>query len=384
MTYPNVAVFALCLLPLTGLSQSKEKWIDAPKSAWPQIALINTVQFKNGDRYIDPSFTYAGTGFLIDNGRDTLAATAKHALWIAKNKKSKAVEINAELKEWVMRPKGNTRDSAIMDRLLNEDPNEVLEGRGSSVTERDWIVFSVKITSAQLYPLKPRYTPLTPGEKVYILSNAYNDATTMVYEGTVLRKLGMDILIERNMQDHKGGSSGSPVIDANGFLIGIISSSSSDSKTGKGVSVAISTEYLANVLSKKAGLNDPKKDYGELLLKTAQERNAKAVIKQYLQLVQDPQNYYSYNLRSSDRNGLRETGIKLMEMKRFQDAVEILQFNARENSNFYLNYNLLAEAQLLHGDKKGAIKSYQVSTEKYPDAVNNPAFKALEKLLSKN
>ena len=383
MTYPNVAQFALLLLPLTGLTQSKEKWIDAPKSAWPQIALINTVQFKNGDRYIDPSFTYAGTGFLIDNGHDTLAATAKHALWIAKNKKSKAVEINAELKEWVMRPKGNTRDSAIMDRLLNEDPNEVLEGRGSSVTERDWIVFSVKKSSAQIYPLKPRYTPLIPGEKVYILSYAYSDSTTMIYEGTVLRKLGMDILIERNMQDHKGGSSGSPVIDANGFLIGIISSSSSDSKTGKGVSVAISTEYLANVLNKKQGLNAPKKDYGELLLKTAQERNAKAVIKQYLQLIQDPQNYYTYNLRSSDRNGLRETGIKLMEMKRFQDAVEILQFNARENSNFYLNYNLLAEAQLLLGDKTGAIKSYQISTLKFTDPQENEAFQALKKLIDK-
>jgi len=157
----NHSYFALLLsfllsLPLTG--QIKEAWIDLPVNQWPKIALINTVEYKNGDHYIAPSFSYAGTGFLIDNGRDTLAATAKHVLWIAKNKQSKAVEINAELKQWIMRPKGNTSETAIMERLLNEDANETLEGPTSSIIERDWIVFAVKKPSASLYPLKPRYS----------------------------------------------------------------------------------------------------------------------------------------------------------------------------------------------------------------------------------
>jgi len=193
----------------------------------------------------------------------------------------------------------------------------------------------------------------------------------------------MDILIERNMQEHKGGSSGSPVIDANGFLIGIVSSSSTDNKSGKGVTVAVSTEYLANVLSKKTNLNAPKMDYGALLLKTVEEKKAKDAISQYLHLIQDPQSFYTYNLRSANQNGLREVGVKLMEKKRYQDAVEILQFNIKENTGYYLNFNLLAEAQVLLGDKKGAIHSYQISTQKFPNPEQNGAFKALETLLEK-
>jgi tetratricopeptide (TPR) repeat protein len=383
MNHSNCALlFSILLsLPLTG--QIKEAWIDLPINQWPKIALINTVEYKNGDHYIAPSFSYAGTGFLIDNGRDTLAATAKHILWIAKNKQSKAVEINADLKEWAMRPKGNTSETVIMERLLNEDSNETLEGPTSSILERDWIVFAVKKPSASLYPLKPRYSELIPGEKVFILSCAYDDSTAKVHEGTILRKLGMDILIERNMQEHKGGSSGSPVIDANGFLIGIVSSSSTDNKSGKGVTVAVSTEYLANVLSKKKDLNAPKSDYGTLLLKTVEEKKAKDAISQYLHLIQDPQSFYTYNLRSANQNGLREVGVKLMEKKRYQDAVEILQFNIKENSGYYLNFNLLAEAQVLLGDKKGAIQSYQISTQKFPNPEQNGAFKALGTLLEK-
>ena len=87
---------AFFILPLFTVAQQKESWVDLPKEQWPVIALTNHVQYKNGDRYLAPSFTYAGTGFLIDTGKDTLAATAKHVLWIAKNKKSTGTQINGE------------------------------------------------------------------------------------------------------------------------------------------------------------------------------------------------------------------------------------------------------------------------------------------------
>ena len=299
------------LLPLIGLAQNREYWIDRPIGEWPQIALVNHVQYKNGDQYIDPSFTYAGTGFLIDTGKDTLAATAKHVLWIAKNTSSETVQINKELERWVMTPKTNTRDSVVVDRLMNEDGNEILEGPRSTITERDWIVFTVKAASANLHPLKPRYTALEPDEKVYIPTCAYADSACSVYQGKLLRKEGMDLLIELNINKNLGGSSGSPVIDANGHLIGILSSGTQDQVTGKNVKVAVSTEYLYRVLYKKAGYNTPKEDYGELILKTVLEQGLEKAIKQFVDLKNDPQNYYRYNLRSSNKNGLRETGKKI-------------------------------------------------------------------------
>lgn len=370
-------------ITLACLAQKRETWIDKPKESWPQIALINKVQFKNGDQYVHSSFAYAATGFLINNGKETLAATAKHVLWIAKNKKTKAVELNNDLESWKMFPKGNPKDSAVIGSLLNEDNAEILEGRNSTILERDWVFFSVKSASPNIYPLKPRYTALKPNEKVYILSCAYTDSVATIHEGKILKKQGMDILIERNMKEHLGGSSGSPVIDANGYLIGVISSSSSDGSTGKGVSVAISTEYLLDVLKKKKELNKPKQDYGKLILETALQKGSKQAIQQYKSLAANPKNYYVYNLRSADRNGLRETGEKLMELKKIKEAVDILKFNAEINPSYFFNFNLLAKAYLLDGNKEEAIKTYQLSTQKLNDKAENEAFKELEKLTDK-
>jgi hypothetical protein len=380
MKIPNPLFHFLTFLSVTGFAQVKERWINKPISEWPKIALINEVRFKNGDRYIDPSFKYAGTGFLIDNGGDTLAATAKHILWIAKNKQSKGTEINKALREWIMRPKGDTRDSAIIDQLLNEDPHEQLEGKGSTVQDRDWIVFSVKKSTPNLYALKPRYTQVKSGEKVYILSCAYDDSLCTVHEGKVYQKLGMDILIKRDMKTHKGGCSGSPVIDANGYLVGVISGSTG-SKAGN-VSVAISTEYLQDVLRKKVKLNEPKKDYGELIYSTVLNEGTKRAIKQYQALVKDPNNYYLYNLRSPNRNGMRETAERLMASGRNAEAVTIMKFNNKVGLDFYENYNLLAKAELAIGNRSGAVKAYKASI-KANDNKDNQAYAELRRLINK-
>jgi hypothetical protein len=299
---------------------------------------------------------------------------------VARNKKTKTVQVNDQLQRWTLRPKGNHRDSATVDRLLNEDSTEILEGKASSVTERDWIIFTVKQSSPALHPLKPRYTPMKPGEKIYILSNAYADSAATIHTGKVLSKLGLDILIERDLPDHLPGCSGSPVIDTNGYLVGIVSSSSTDGKTGKAVTIATSTEYLQDVLLKKDSLNTPKKDYGELILQTVLKKGTQAALQQYRQLTSNPANYYRYNLRSADRNGLRETGEKLIAMNRLQDAISILTFNIAENIAFFGNYNLLAKAHLLAGDKANAIKYYKISTSRNDDKQTNEAFKELEKL----
>lgn len=371
----------LLFISSAGIAQVKESWINKPFAEWPKIALINEVWFKNGDRYIDPSFQYAGTGFLIDNGKDTLAATAKHILWIAKNKQSRGTEINAALEKWIMRPKGNTKDTAIIGKLLNEDPDELLEGKGSTIQDRDWIIFSIKKSAPNLYPLKPRYTPIKPGEKVYILSCAYDDSLCTVHEGKVYQKAGMDILIQRDMKTHKGGCSGSPVIDSNGYLVGIVSGSAG-SNAGN-VSVAISTEYLQGVLLKNPTLNEPKKDYGGLIYNTVLTQGTAAAKKLYKSLLKDPQNYYLYNLRSPNRNGLRETAEKLMASGRYADAVSILKFNNKVSFRFYENYNLLAKAELAMGNKAGAITAYKMSIKANSDK-GNPAYDELDKLRTKH
>jgi hypothetical protein len=368
------------MLPFRCFPQAQNDWIRTPQDHWPQIALTNHVQFKNGDRYIDPSFTYAGNGFLIDTGDDTLAATAKHVLWVAKNTMTKTVQVNCDLRYWIMKPKGDTADSVVIDRLINEDSTEFLEGASSTITERDWLLFTIRNTASGIQPLRARYSPLKPGEKTYVIGYSYSDSAVRIYEGKVLRKLGMDILVEQFTGYPQAGTSGSPVVDAEGFLIGILSSSTTDAASGKNISVAVGTEYLKRVLSQAKDLNTPKKDYGKLILETVLKEGTKKAIEQYNRLTSDPQNYYVYNLRSTNRNGLRETGEKLIELKRFTDAVAILKYNVKMNPLFYRDYNVLAKAWLLSGDKEEAIKNYRISTARYDRREENEAFEELAKL----
>ena len=365
------------IFAVNSFAQKKEPWIAKPISEWPQIALINEVQYKNGDSYIDPSFSYAGTGFLINIGTDTLAATAKHILWVARNKKINAVAINDDINEWIMSAKDEPGKAAIINKLINEDTTEVLEGAASSILERDAIFFSVKTISPAIFPLKPRFSPLGQGEKVFIISNAYADSGQTVREGRVLKTLGYDILIGYESADNLNGASGSPIIDANGKLIGNFSSLTTYGN--KKAIVAISTQYLQQVLNKGKDINLPKKDYGEIILKTVLNQGITKAIEQYRELTKEPRNFYLYNLRSANRNGLREASEKLIEMGRVNDAVALLRLNLEIQPGYYHNYNLLARAYLLEGKTKKAIRLLKKSAKKYKGS-DNEAFAELEKL----
>lgn len=372
-------ILLLLIIVLT-VSEPKAQSNPGPIGDPSVLALRNIVEFKNGNNYIDPSFSYAGTGFLIDMGEYQLAATAKHILWVAKNKQSPYVQINKELKSWKMVAKGNDSIYATIGSMINEDSTEILEGKESSIMERDAIFFTVKDISPSIQMLKPRFSPVKPGEKVFFISADYSDPVAKVYEGRVIRKLGMDILIDRDMNTYRPGASGSPVVDSNGMLIGISSSGSFDGKTGKGVVVAVSMEYLQAVLAKKQPLNKPKEDYGISVFQIARTHGSKKAVQYYERLIADPKNYYRYNLRDAGRNGLREAGEKLLEIKKYSDAVEILQLNIRDNGSYYVNYNVLAKAYLLKGDTASAIKTYRLSAEKFDDANENEAFAELARL----
>jgi len=375
----GVIQLLLILSPLSLFSQIREPWVSKPVGEWPQIAMTNNIQYKNGDRYIHPSFTYAGTGCLINSGTDTFAITAKHILLIARNRNANAVTINKDLLLWSMKPKGNFTDSVIIDKLINDDTAEVIEGSKSSIFERDMLVLSVKKASKNIYPLKPRYSMPRTGERVYLIGCAYSDASCTVNEGTIIGKYGFDIIINFN-NPIKPGASGAPVIDANGYLIGVFSSLTTDNQVNKDVAVVISTEYLKDVLSKKPKLNEPKKDYTDMIVNTTLYSGPEAAINEYKRLTSYPQTYYFYNFRSATRNGLREAGEKLLSLDQVDEAIEILKFNTEVNRNHFVNYNVLAKAYLRAGNKQEAIRAYRNSISLMNDQSVNEAFAELRKL----
>jgi len=221
-------------------SINDEKWIDKPQHEWPQITMINHIE------YIDKTHPVAGCSFLLDAGDDTLAATAKHILTYFKSENMNSVSFKNRLKTWKMYPKNNPADSVIVDKLINENADDAIDRPIASKV--DWLLFSIKKKSNNIQPLKFRTDPFKVGEKVYIVGWRYSDKNCpqVIYEGNYVESLDSSVIIStKKLKDNKmPGLSGSPVIDSKGCLIGIMSK-----KYGKMEQLA-SIEYPMEIIEK--------------------------------------------------------------------------------------------------------------------------------------
>ena len=192
--------------------------MDRPQSEWPQITMINQIE------YTDKNHPIAGCAFLLDTGDEILAATAKHVLIYFKSESMKSVSFGEALKLWRMFPKDNPDDAVVVDELINENPDEPLEKIPS---ERDWLLFTVKERSENIQPLRFRSEPVREGEKVYIIGWRYTDrdCPQVVYEGNFVRsEQGSLLITTKELTDNTTpGLSGSPVIDSQGYLLGLMS-----------------------------------------------------------------------------------------------------------------------------------------------------------------
>lgn len=196
----------------------KQSWIKRPQIEWPQITMINHIN------YVDRDHSHAGCGFLLDIGTDTIAVTAKHILTYFNSNNMRNVSFNNSLRYWEMYPKNNRNDKVYIDEIINENPYESLQG---IPVNKDWLLLSVKLKSLNIQPLQFRKTSLSSGEKIYIIGWRYcdNNCTQRIYEGNFVKTFGGSIIISTKLLKSNTipGLSGSPVIDSGGYLIGIMS-----------------------------------------------------------------------------------------------------------------------------------------------------------------
>ncbi|MBU8934143.1 MAG: serine protease [candidate division Zixibacteria bacterium] len=220
----------MCLTSLlvcfsTGLCQSNDnepdeygQWMAKPQSEWPQITMINQIE------YTDNNHPIAGCGFLLDTGDEVLAATAKHILIYFKSDSMKTVSFDNTLKLWKMFPKDNPDDVVVVGELINENKEELL---GEAPTGQDWLLFTLKKRSQNIQPLKLRSSPMQEGETVYIIGWRYSDkdCPQVIYEGNFVRsEEGSFLITTKELEDNTmPGLSGSPVIDSRGYLLGLMS-----------------------------------------------------------------------------------------------------------------------------------------------------------------
>jgi hypothetical protein len=192
-------------------------WMEKDPGDWPRITMINQIE------YTDAQHPTAACGFLLDAGDEILAATAKHVLIYFKSKDMDSVSFGDSLVSWRMFPKDRPEDRVLIDRLINEDPQEPLTRIPSP---RDWLLFTIRERSEAIQPLRLRSTPLQAGEKVFVIGWRYPDEGRQhVHEGQFVRidegavLVSIDALADNTIP----GLSGSPVIDGAGYVIGLMS-----------------------------------------------------------------------------------------------------------------------------------------------------------------
>jgi hypothetical protein len=180
--------------------------------------LINEIE------YTGKHFPMAGCAFLLDTGRDTLAVTAKHVLKYFRSEQMNGVSFENTLRRWRMYPKDSRDDVVVVGRLLNENADESIDRIPSG---KDWLLFTIKSMPTNVQPLKLRETALEPGETIFVVGWRYPDeGAQRVYEGKYLRFEDGSVLVsvEELADNTVPGLSGSPVIDAHGTVIGVMSS----------------------------------------------------------------------------------------------------------------------------------------------------------------
>jgi len=128
---------------------------------------------------------------------------------------------------------------------------------------------------------------------------------------------------------------------------------------------------LDKMLTRIEGLAS-RKPVGDVLLKTIQEENVEAGIKQYYDLKTTQPIAYDFGA-----GAMSDLAERLGETKQFKEALRILQLNVATNPSSY-TYDSLAAACMSAGDKDCALNSFRKALELSPNDLN--ATKSLKKL----
>lgn len=194
------------------------------------IALVNKIEFN--DKQLDQQ--RFGCAFLLQYNNEIFAVTAKHLLQVIKPKEMKTLSFKSHIKSWSLYVLDKKSELVRTDSLLNENKSENLNDKSSY--NNDWLVFSIKNNDTKVKALSIRKTPLTVGEKLYVIgwTRTMESGPQRVYEFEYYKTIKNRILLKDiAVPDKFGGLSGAPVVDENGELVGVVSNGTEDPDTKK-------------------------------------------------------------------------------------------------------------------------------------------------------
>lgn len=219
------AIILLIILIATGCQNKpdtiSEPWVIKPVSEWPSFALTNEISLN------DTVFKDLANSFLITTGKDTVGVSCKHIFILFENVLGfTSIDLGDRFNYWEMYPKNKPFERIKVKKLINHNKAEPI-GPFNKMKDRDWIIFEPVNSSGQLYPLKIRYTPVNKDEIVYIVGWGIlqeDNTKPAVSRLKCYKSLGNYYFMLPMKTDSKpDGRSGSPVIDRNGHLVGLVS-----------------------------------------------------------------------------------------------------------------------------------------------------------------
>lgn len=197
-----------------------EPWVDRPVAEWPDFALTNDIVFT------DTTYTGVANAFLVDTGADTVAVTVKHMFMALERWRDDVTGIDPGPAFVTWRFRSSREPSrAVEGRLLNRDPEEPI-GDFAGLKDRDWLVFAIDSVPDGVYPLKVRWTPAERGASIRAVGRSLrrrDDRDPVPTPLGVYQSVGTYYYVQPRRATDPQHTSGSPVIDEAGHLVGIVS-----------------------------------------------------------------------------------------------------------------------------------------------------------------
>jgi len=232
-SFPKVRISPLLLLLVFGVPQScgplesdgpslaREAWVDEPVQEWPDFALSNEIAFS------DTVYSFLANAFLVDTGADTVGVTCKHIFMVFQDHRgTNSISLGDSFRSWTFRSSRNSSRVVATRRLINQDPTEPI-GDFAGIKDRDWLIFELADEVENVLPLKIRYTPLGKGETVFAVGRSLegrHDPDPVLSPFRVYRATGYYSYVQPlDSTVDPTHTSGSPVIDTNGHLVGLVS-----------------------------------------------------------------------------------------------------------------------------------------------------------------